>query len=205
VGLGQVPPEEDLATLLTSTATQIQVFILGSGGEGGLLFPWTTPRYRGPSLRCVLGRGNKRIGSFLSNCTLSMMNSIVVVLLMLHSAVSIPVLTYFEIAGRGELARLYCVVGGLEFVDSTVSDDYKTETPIGYLPAVSDPDSGLFPNCTFDYGCLQESLAVERYFSNLAPGFSSLTLQVCDVNFSIIVFDCHYFSLLLLFPGACCR
>lgn len=88
-----------------------------------------------------------------------------------------PMLTYFGIAGRGELARLYCVVGDVDFVDSIVTTDYKTKTPIGYLPAVSHPEAGLFPACKFAYGCLQESLAVERYLAMLSPKFNTLTAQ----------------------------
>ena len=43
-----------------------------------------------------------------------------------------------------------------------------------------DPRSSLsrgasFPNCTFAFGCLQESLAVERYMANLAPVYAALT------------------------------
>ena len=79
-----------------------------------------------------------------------------------------PVMTYFGIAGRGELARLYAAVGGLEIGDNIDTTGYKTKTPIGYLPALSHPEGGLFPNCTFSMGCLQESLAVERYIANLA-------------------------------------
>ena len=41
-----------------------------------------------------------------------------------------PVLTYFPIAGRGELARLYAAVGEVDIVDSTLTTDYKTKTPV---------------------------------------------------------------------------
>ena len=34
-----------------------------------------------------------------------------------------PMLTYFKIAGRGELARLYAVVGNLTILDSTDTTD----------------------------------------------------------------------------------
>ena len=90
-------------------------------------------------------------------------------------AQSAPVLTYFAIAGRGELARLYAVVGGLDIVDSLDTQGYKQKTPIGYLPALAHPEGGLFPACEFAFGCLQESLAVERYLRELAPGFANLT------------------------------
>ena len=88
-----------------------------------------------------------------------------------------PSLTYFGIAGRGEVARLYAAVGGVDIVDSTYTDGYKTKTPIGYLPALLHPEAGLFPNCTFAFGCLQESLAVERYIANLSPKFAALSFQ----------------------------
>ena len=89
-----------------------------------------------------------------------------------------PTLTYFGIAGRGEVARLYAAVGGVDIVDSSYTDGYKTKTPIGYLPALSHPEAGLFPNCTFNFGCLQESLAVERYIANLSPKFACKTYSV---------------------------
>ena len=38
-----------------------------------------------------------------------------------------PVLTYFSIAGRGELARLYAVVGNLDFIDSIFTSGYETK------------------------------------------------------------------------------
>mmetsp|Transcript_3682 Transcript_3682/g.10113 ORF Transcript_3682/g.10113 Transcript_3682/m.10113 type:complete len:239 (-) Transcript_3682:264-980(-) len=102
-----------------------------------------------------------------------------------------PVLTYFPIAGRGELARLYAVVGGVDIVDSTDTDGYKTKTPIGYLPALAHPEAGLFPKCTFAFGCLQESLAVERYVRALAPKFAGLTEQqrAVDDMFAMIKED----------------
>ena len=64
-----------------------------------------------------------------------------------------PVLTYFGIAGRGELARLYAAIGGVDIVDNTDTTGYKTKTPIGYLPALAHPEAGLFPNCTFAFAC----------------------------------------------------
>ena len=48
---------------------------------------------------------------------------------------------------------------------------------IGYLPSVAHPEAGLYPNCTFAYGCLQESLAVERYIAQLSPTFAGLSAQ----------------------------
>ena len=50
-----------------------------------------------------------------------------------------PKLTYFGIAGRGELARLYAVVGGIEIEDSIDTDGYKQKTPIGYLVRRTQP------------------------------------------------------------------
>ena len=88
-----------------------------------------------------------------------------------------PVITYFGIAGRGEVARLYAVVGGLDITYNTNTEGYKQKTPIGYLPALAHPEAGLFPNCTFAFGCLQESLAVERYVRELAPKYGVLTPQ----------------------------
>ena len=60
--------------------------------------------------------------------------------------------------------------------------DYKHNTPIGYLPALKHPEAGLFPNCTYSMGCLQESLAVERHIANLSPKFASLSVQARGVD-----------------------
>jgi len=110
-----------------------------------------------------------------------------------------PRLTYFGIAGRGELARLYAHVGGLDYEDNTDTTGYKTKTPIGYLPALADPEGGLFPNCTFAFGCLQESLAVERYMANLAPVYAALTAtqKAIDDMFAMVKED-----LIHVEPGA---
>jgi len=88
-----------------------------------------------------------------------------------------PVLTYFGIAGRGELARLYAVVGEVDIEDNINTTGYKMNTPIGYLPALAHPQAGLFPKCSFSMGCLQESLAVERYIASLSPTFNQLSAQ----------------------------
>ena len=88
-----------------------------------------------------------------------------------------PVMTYFKLAGRGEVARLYAVVGGLDIVDSTNTHGYKQKSPLGYLPVVAHKSGGLFPNCTYAMGCLQESLAVERYLRQLAPGYATMTAE----------------------------
>ena len=91
----------------------------------------------------------------------------------------------------GELARLYAIVGDLDIIDNTDTDGYKTKTPIGYLPALAHSEAGLFPNCTFEMGCLQESLAVERYIASLAPTFAGLTPQqkAMDDMFAMIKED----------------
>ena len=41
-----------------------------------------------------------------------------------------PILTYFGVAGRGELARLIAVVGEVDIVDSTITEDYKTRKAV---------------------------------------------------------------------------
>ena len=84
--------------------------------------------------------------------------------------------TRWPFAAR-QVARLYAAVGGVDIVDNTDTAGYKTKTPIGYLPALAHPEAGLFPNCTFAMGCLQESLAVERYIASLSPVFNSLPTQ----------------------------
>ena len=81
-------------------------------------------------------------------------------------------LTYFPVAGRGELARLYAAAGGLDIVDDSdvvLGGDYKKTTPFGFLPVLDHPEAGLVR--------LQESLAVERYIASLAPRFETLTPQ----------------------------
>lgn len=108
--------------------------------------------------------------------------AVAVLLLSDAAAASKPVLTYFGIAGRGEVARLYAVVGSVDIVDNINTTDYKTKTPIGYLPAVAHPEAGLFTQCQFSMGCLQESLAVERYIASLSPVFEALTPQARAVD-----------------------
>ena len=109
------------------------------------------------------------------------------------------VMTYFPIAGRGELARLYAVVGSVALEDSTMTAGYKQNTPIGYLPALKHPEAGLFPNCTYSFGCMQESLAVERYIANLSPMFRDLKPEqkAMDDYFAMIKED-----LIHVEPGA---
>jgi len=97
------------------------------------------------------------------------------VLLATRVAAEAPKLTYFNVAGRAELARLYAAVGNLTIVDSTDTSGYKTKTPSGYVPVIA--HAGLFPSCAFEYGCLQESLAIERYVRDIAPGFLALSPQ----------------------------
>ena len=91
-------------------------------------------------------------------------------------------LSFCVCARRGELARLYAVVGGVDFTDNIDTTGYKQKTPIGYLPAVAHAEAGLFPNCTFAFGCLQESLAVERYIRSLSPKFTALTPQELAID-----------------------
>ena len=55
-------------------------------------------------------------------------------------------ITYFGIAGRGEVARLYALVGGLDITYNTLTTGYKHKTPIGYLPALAHPEAGLLKN-----------------------------------------------------------
>ena len=96
------------------------------------------------------------------------MTSFVVVAI---GAVAMIKMTYFPIAGRGELARLYAAAGGLEIIDDTnvtLGGTYKTSTPFGFLPILVHQEVGLL---------LQESLAVERYIAAFAPRFNTLTIQ----------------------------
>ena len=76
-------------------------------------------------------------------------------------------LTYFPIAARGELARLYGYAGGVSFIDSTNATGYK-QTPLHFLP-VLDSDRLSFR--------LQESLAVERYMRSIGPLYANLTAE----------------------------
>ena len=87
-----------------------------------------------------------------------------------HARSSNITLRYFPVAGRGELARLYAVAGGLHITDSMQHGrSYKNDTRFGFLPVLDDPLNGLVG--------LQESLAVERYVAAMAPGFAGLTPQ----------------------------
>ena len=84
---------------------------------------------------------------------------------------------------RGELARLYAVVGGVDLPTISWTTGYKQKTPIGYVARLGPARrGGLFPNCTFAFGCLQESLAVERYIRSLSPKFTALTPQELAID-----------------------
>ena len=102
---------------------------------------------------------------------------------MFANALAALTLTYFPVAARGELARLYAASGGLDIIDSTNTTDYKTTTPFGLLPVLDHPEAGLLR--------LQESLAIERYISSIAPGFNALTpaQRAVDDEFACIKED----------------
>jgi len=83
-----------------------------------------------------------------------------------------PVFEYFPLAGRGELSRLICVVGGVEIVDTFPGMMYKTSTGwFGTLPVVN---HGTFSFC--------QSLAVHKYFSALSQRWQVLTPQQVAVD-----------------------
>lgn len=78
-----------------------------------------------------------------------------------------PELIYFPIAGRGELIRLIAAAGGLEIMDRTPEQAWKSGI-------------GLFGNLpVLNHGNLHiaQSGAIESYISTIAPKFKSLTVQ----------------------------
>lgn len=78
-----------------------------------------------------------------------------------------PKLIYFPIAGRGETARLIAAAGGLDydFVTDIPEDKSSYGSPSG-VPLLEHGDLKM-----------SQSLAVERYFSSIAPKYANLTLQ----------------------------
>jgi glutathione S-transferase len=80
-----------------------------------------------------------------------------------------PHMTYFPLAGRGELIRLIAAAGGLELTESTEMAAGETKdmycTPSG-LPVLRHGDLRM-----------SQSGAIENYVAALAPKFRGLTLQ----------------------------
>jgi glutathione S-transferase len=83
-----------------------------------------------------------------------------------------PLFEYFPLAGRGELSRLICAVGGVEIVDTFPGVSYKTSTGwFGSLPVVN---HGTVSFC--------QSLAVHKYFAALSERWKVLTPQQVAVD-----------------------
>ena len=78
-------------------------------------------------------------------------------------------LTYFPIAGRGELTRLIAAAGGVELTESP-------EVPAGDSKAAYFSPSGV-PLLKHGDFKMSQSGAIEAYISNIAPKFSGLTMQ----------------------------
>jgi len=78
-------------------------------------------------------------------------------------------MTYFPIAGRGELCRLIAATGGLSLEEST-------ELPAGDSKLEYLSPSGM-PLLKHGGLKMSQSLAIEGYLTNLAPKFSGLTAQ----------------------------
>jgi len=105
-----------------------------------------------------------------------------------------PILHYFSICGRGELARLVCAAGELDYVDQTFAPafDESGGWRQGYqaigegmglpstMPVLEHGDFKLF-----------QSQAIECYVSSVAPKFAGLTPEqrAKDMQFALIKAD----------------
>jgi hypothetical protein len=88
-----------------------------------------------------------------------------------------PVFTYFPLAGRGELARLIAVAGGLEIEEQTMTfaDDYKGfSTGLGF--------TGTLPVLQHGQTTICQSAAVENYLVAIAPKYADISPQQRSVD-----------------------
>ena len=89
-----------------------------------------------------------------------------------------PVLNYFSICGRGEMSRLVCAAGEVEFVDKAWAPafDEAGGWRQGYAAignAFGYP--GVLPILEHDGLKLFQSVAIESYLASISPRFSALT------------------------------
>ena len=107
------------------------------------------------------------------------------------------VLTYFPIASRGEVARLICAVGGLDFENNATGALPEGEVPIDYMSPKSMP---MLKHGDFK---MAQSLPVEAYAASIAPLYSGLTPQqkAIDGTVCAIKEDINAGCIKLLFDG----
>lgn len=115
-----------------------------------------------------------------------------------------PVLNYFSICGRGEVARLVAAAGGVEFEDKAWAPAFD-ETGgwrQGYA-AIGNAHGfpGVLP--VLEHGDLKlfQTTAIESYIANISPKYSSLTAEqkAQDMMFQLIKSDINGSTENLLF------
>ena len=81
-----------------------------------------------------------------------------------------PKLTYFPMAGRGELTKMCAAVGGVKYINNVINmGDH-----VNFGPNLSPKMPMTVPICQHGSTNFFESLAIETYFCNLSPKFSAL-------------------------------
>jgi len=83
------------------------------------------------------------------------------------SSSDVPELLYFPLAGRGELSRLICIVGGVQYKETSPGSD----------PAEQAGSFGAWPVLKHGSMAISQSSAIEKYLATIAPKFSDLTPQ----------------------------
>merc|ERR1712178_332802 len=116
----------------------------------------------------------------------------------------IPTINYFSICGRGELARLICAVGEVEFEDKCWAPAFD-ETGgwrQGYQSIGEELNfPGTLPILTHGDLKLFQTAAIESYLASIAPTFESLTpaQKGVDMMFAQIKADINASTESLLF------
>mmetsp|Transcript_10930 Transcript_10930/g.20066 ORF Transcript_10930/g.20066 Transcript_10930/m.20066 type:complete len:243 (-) Transcript_10930:228-956(-) len=91
----------------------------------------------------------------------------------------VPTLNYFAIAGRGELSRLICAVGGVKFEDKAWYPAFENGGWRQGYQAIGKKHGlpGSFPILEHGDFKLFQSNAIETYLASIAPKFKDLTAQ----------------------------
>lgn len=88
-----------------------------------------------------------------------------------------PTLNYFSICGRGELARLICAAGGLEFVDKAWAPAFEDGGWRQGYQAIGNKHGfpGVMPILEHGDVNLFQHNAIESYLASISPKFKNLT------------------------------